>query len=120
MDMRKTLVLLASIAFALVMLSSCKSEPKTLTSGQWTYDFLGDKTTYIFNEDGSGKFITSKGDGWDFTYTVKEDSIIMDNGDLLNLGQNDYSYKINGDELKLKQTIFGFDTETVYKWEERK
>ena len=49
--MRKTLLLMASVIFALVMLSSCKSEPKTLTSGQWSIDFLGDVNTYQFNDD---------------------------------------------------------------------
>jgi len=119
--MKKTLLVLASVVFALVMLSSCKGEPKTLTSGQWNFDFLGETTsTYIFNDDGTGKFVSSMGDeySWDFTYTTKGDSLIMNNGDLLDLGQNNYTYKIEGDELTLKGGLL--DSETVYKWAERK
>ena len=119
--MKKTLVLLASVAFALVMLSSCNSEPKPLTGGQWDFEFLGEVTSsYQFNDDCTGRFISSMGDdySYDFTYEIKGDSLIMNNGDLLDLGQNNYTYKIDGDELTLKGGIL--DSETTYKWAERK
>ena len=73
--MKKTLVLLATVAFALVMLYSCNNGAKTEESesnspfvkGQWTLNFFGEITTYQFNDDMSGKFISSKNeDSYDF------------------------------------------------------
>ena len=118
--MKKTLVLLASVAFALFMLSSCNSEPKPLTSGQWTWDFLGTAQTYQFNDDGTGAYITGE-DGYEFTYKIEGDSIFIsqDGADLLGMGSDNYQYTINGDELNLKGGYFGL-SDVTYKWEERK
>ena len=119
--MKKTLVLLASVAFALFMFSSCNSEPKPLTGGQWNFELLGElMSAYQFNDDGTGKFISGMGEdyNYDFTYEIKGDSLIMNNGDALDLGQNNYTYKIDGDELTLKGGLL--DSETTYKWVERK
>ena len=123
--MKKTLVLLASVAFALVMLSSCKSEPKTLTSGQWSVDFLGAVSTYQFNDDMTGKFISASGEefSYDFTYELAGDSIfisqVSDEDALFDLGPDKYAYKIDGNELNLKGGYLGL-SDMTYKWEERK
>ena len=86
--MKKTLVLLASIAFALVMLYSCNNGSKTEESesnspfvkGQWTLNFFGEITTYQFNDDMTGKFISSNAsDSYDFTYETTTDSIFFTN-----------------------------------------
>lgn len=121
--MRKTLVLLASVAFALVMLSSCKSEPKTLTSGQWSVDFLGAISTYQFNDDMTGKFISASGDdfSYDFTYELVGDSIFISqvSDAIFDMGPDKYAYKITGNELNLKGGYLGL-SDMTYKWEERK
>ncbi len=121
--MRKTLLLMASVIFALVMLSSCKSEPKTLTSGQWSIDFLGDVNTYQFNDDMTGKYISSAGEenSYDFTYEIVGDSIFIKqvSDAIFDLGPDKYAYKITGNELNLKGGFFGL-SDMTYKWEERK
>ena len=133
--MRKTLVLLASIALALAMLSSCnsgtttntesdssKSNAKTLTDGQWSVDFLGDHTTYQFNDDKTGKYISSnEEDSYDFTYDIVGDSIFISqvSDAILDLGPDKYAYKISGNQLNQKGGYFGM-SDMTYKWEKRK
>ena len=118
--MKKTLVLLASVAFALFMLSSCNSEPKPLTSGQWSVDFFGETQTYQFNDDNTGKYISGE-DGYDFTYEIVGDSIFISqvSDAIFDMGPDKYAYKINGDELNLKGGAFGL-SDMTYKWEDRK
>ena len=86
--MKKTLVLLATVAFALVMLYSCNNGATTgesestspLVKGQWTSNFFGEITTYQFNDDKTGKFISSDASkSYDFTYETTEDSIFFTN-----------------------------------------
>lgn len=136
--MKKTIVLLASIAATiLVMLSSCKSEPtttnnttetknnsKTLTDGQWSVDFLGDRNTYLFNDDNTGKFISSSGedDCYDFTYEIAGDSIFISQiseDAIFDIGPDKYAYRIKGNELNLKGGYLGL-SDMTYKWEKRK
>ena len=116
--MKKTLVLLASVAFALFMLSSCNSEPKPLTSGQWTWDFFGVAQTYQFNDDGTGAYIAGE-NGYEFTYKIEGDSIFISQGEDDFLGSDNYAYKIDGNELNLKGGYLGI-SDVTYTWEERK
>ncbi|MBO4615107.1 MAG: hypothetical protein J5709_08325 [Bacteroidales bacterium] len=133
--MRKTLVLLASVAFALTMLTSCnsgtstntgsgsdQSNGKTLTDGQWSIDFLGDRNTYQFNDDKTGKYISSNEDEcYDFTYDIVGDSIFISqvSDAIFDMGPDKYAYKISGNQLNLKGGYFGM-SDMTYKWEKRK
>ncbi len=118
--MKKTLAILASAMLAIFMLTSCNNGPKALTDGQWDYNFLGEVTSsYQFNTDGTGRFISSMGDdfSFDFTYTIEGDSIAIDNGaEFLNIDK--YAYSIDGEKLTLKGGFL--DTETTYEWAKRK
>ncbi len=106
--MKKTLVLLATVAFALVMLYSCNNGAKTEESesdspfvkGQWTLNFFGEVTTYQFNGDMTGKFISSKdGDSYDFTYETTADSIFFTNVADKSVKRYAYTF-INDDKLR--------------------
>ena len=106
--MKKTLVLLATVAFALVMLYSCNNGAKTEESesdspfvkGQWTLNFSGEVTTYQFNGDMTGKFISSKdGDSYDFTYETTADSIFFTNVADKSVKRYAYTF-INDDKLR--------------------
>ncbi|GEM_PF-1974265 len=106
--MKKTLVLLASIAFALVMLYSCNNGAKTEESesnspfvkGQWTLNFFGEITTYQFNDDMTGKFISSNAsESYDFTYETTTDSIFFTNVADKSVKRYAYSF-INDDKLR--------------------
>ena len=106
--MKKTLVLLASIAFALVMLYSCNNSAKTEESesnspfvkGQWTLNFFGEITTYQFNDDMTGKFISSDAsESYDFTYETTTDSIFFTNVADKSVKRYAYTF-INDDKLR--------------------
>lgn len=132
--MRKTLVLLTSVVFALTMLTSCnsgtstsstsssQSNAKTLTDGQWSIDFFDEHNTYQFNDDKTGKYISSNEDDcYDFTYDIVGDSIFISqvSDAILDMGPDKYAYKISGNQLNLKGGFFGM-SDMTYKWEKRK
>ncbi len=106
--MKKSLVLLATVAFALVMLYSCNNgatsenseSTSPLVKGQWTLNFFGEITTYQFNDDMSGKFISSKNeDSYDFTYETTADSIFFTNVADKSVKRYAYTF-INDDKLR--------------------
>ncbi len=106
--MKKSLVFFATVAFALVMLYSCNNGAKTEESesdspfvkGQWTLNFFGEVTTYQFNGDMTGKFISSKdGDSYDFTYETTADSIFFTNVADKSVKRYAYTF-INDDKLR--------------------
>ena len=118
--MKKTLVLLASVAFALIMFSSCNFEPKPLTSGQWKN---ARNEAFQFNDDKTGKeiqypFAGGEESSTDFTYEIIGTDSIKINFSKFDAPQT-YFYQINGSELKIKGGD-DYQIDMSYSWEERK
>ncbi len=121
--MKKTLVFLATVAFALVMLYSCnngatKEESSPLTKGQW----VSSLTTYQFNEDMTGKCINTfnPDHSYDFTYTSTADSIFITkvSNDGVNHTPEGYAYELKNDGKSLR--IYNERNNYPCDWQERK
>ena len=122
--MKKSLVFLATVAFALVMFYSCNNGAKTeestspLTKGQW----VSSLATFQFNDDMTGKCINtfSSEQSYDFTYTSTADSIFITevSNDGVNHNPKAYAYELKDDGKSLR--IYNSRNNYPCDWQERK
>lgn len=122
--MKKSLVLLATVAFAFVMLYSCNNGATTeessspLTKGQWASSL----TTYQFNDDMTGKCIDTfnPDHSYDFTYTSTADSIFITkvSEDGVTNRPIAYAYELTDNNKSLR--IHNSNSNYPCTWQERK
>lgn len=111
--MRKIIVSVLAVMMALV-LCSCVSPEKSIV-GTWksqnTVLGIVTETTYIFNEDGSGKL--SNVLDIDFTYSFSEDKLLITTSALGIENTTEYSFAFDGNKLVLTSDSDTIELEKV-------
>lgn len=101
-------IVLAGVLFTFTACGDKKGGSSNPIVGSWKYQ--GGNYTYVFNEDGTGKYEFG-GAAMEFTYEIKDGNKIS----ILYTGNTaafESEYKIDGDTLNI---IDSFGNDTIYK-----